>query len=155
MKLHTKIVIGLVAGAIAGTTANALAPGAPWVKWFAANIAGPVGQIFLRMLLMTIVPLVFASLTLGVAGLGDIRKIGRVGARTIVFFLVSTAVAATIGLILVNLVRPGEGLDPGLREELMLTYRSQAEGLQAGGGGKFGGKHGRGDNRELAFAFHG
>src|SRR5207253_57525 len=62
------------------------------VQWVGNNVAGPVGQIFLRMLLMTIVPLVFASLTLGVAGLGDIRKIGRVGGRTIAYFLVSTAI---------------------------------------------------------------
>src|SRR5438034_3794455 len=132
--------------------ANAFATGAAWVawtgipadwaadkvQWVGNNIAGPVGQIFLRMLLMTIVPLVFASLTLGVAGLGDIRKIGRVGGRTIAYFLVSTAISATIGLILVNLVQPGVGLDPALVKELLETYRAQAQGLQAGGGGKFG-----------------
>ena len=152
MKLHTKIITGLIAGATVGISANAFAMGAGWVawagipaepaervvRWIGNNLAGPVGQIFLRMLLMTIVPLVFASLTLGVAGLGDIRKIGRVGVRTIAYFLVSTAISATIGLILVNLVRPGDGLDAGIREQLMTTYRSQAEGLQAGGGGKFG-----------------
>ncbi len=152
MKLHTKIIIGLVSGASAGIVANAFATGAHWVawtgipaewaadkvQWVGNNIAGPVGQIFLRMLLMTIVPLVFASLTLGVAGLGDIRKIGRVGGRTIAYFLVSTAISATIGLILVNLVQPGVGLDPALVKELLETYRAQAQGLQAGGGGKFG-----------------
>ena len=152
MKLHTKIIIGLIVGATVGVVANAFATGAAWVAWIGVpaeaagpvvrwvgnNLAGPVGQIFLRMLLMTIVPLVFASLILGVAGLGDIRKIGRVGTRTIAYFLVSTAISATIGLILVNLVRPGDGLDPAIREQLMTTYRSQAEGLQAGGGGKFG-----------------
>ena len=152
MKLHTKIIVGLVSGAAVGIVANAFAVGADWVawigipaekaadkvQWVGKNVAGPVGQIFLNMLLMTIVPLVFASLTLGVAGLGDIRKIGRVGARTIAYFLVSTAVAATIGLILVNLIRPGDGLDAGIREQLMTTYRSHAQGLQAGGGGKFG-----------------
>ena len=152
MKLHTKIIIGLLSGASVGIVANAVATGADWVAWIGIpaeraadkvqwvgnNVAGPVGQIFLRMLLMTIVPLVFASLTLGVAGLGDIRKIGRVGGRTIAYFLVSTAISATIGLALVNLVRPGVGLDPALVKELLATYRAQAQGLQAGGGGKFG-----------------
>jgi APA family basic amino acid/polyamine antiporter len=71
-----------------------------------------VGRIFLRLLIMTVVPLVFASITLGIAGLGDIRRVGRVGARTIVYFLVSTAVAATVGLLLVNLIRPGKGSTP-------------------------------------------
>ena len=152
MKLHTKIIVGLLSGAGVGVVANAFATGADWVAWIGIpaewaaprvqwvgnNVAGPVGQIFLRMLLMTIVPLVFASLTLGVAGLGDIRKIGRVGGRTIAYFLVSTAISATIGLILVNLVQPGVGLDPALVKELLETYRAQAQGLQAGGGGKFG-----------------
>ncbi len=138
MKLHTKIVLGLVLGAVCGLAANAFAAQAAWVRWIADNIAGPVGQIFLRMLLMTVIPLVFTSITLGVAGIGDIRKVGRVGARTITYFLFSTALSATLGLVLVNLARPGEGLAPAVREQLMATYRSQAEGMQAVGGARFG-----------------
>jgi DAACS family dicarboxylate/amino acid:cation (Na+ or H+) symporter len=138
VKLHTKIVLGLVLGAAAGITANTLAAGADWVRWIGDNIANPVGQIFLRMLLMTVVPLVFASITLGVAGLGDIRKIGRVGGRTLGYFLLSTVLSAILGLFLVNFFRPGEGLSPELREQLMSTYRSQAEGLQAAGTTRFG-----------------
>lgn len=138
MKLPTKIVLGLACGATCGIAANVFAPGAAWVKWLGDNVASPVGQIFLRLLIMTVIPLVFASITLGVAGLGDIRKVGRVGARTIGYFLVSTAIAATLGLLLVNVVRPGEGLDPAVREQLMVTYRAQAQGMQAGGGTRFG-----------------
>lgn len=138
MKLHTKIILGLVLGATAGIMANRFAGDAAWVAWVGKNIAGPVGQVFLRMLLMTVVPLVFASITLGVAGLGDIRKVGRVGARTIAYFLLSTLLSATLGLILVNVFQPGAGLDPALREQLMTTYRSQAEGMQAGGVTTFG-----------------
>lgn len=132
MKLHTKVVLGLILGGTAGVLANVLAPGAPWVKWVGDNLAQPVGQIFLRMLLMTVVPLVFCSLTLGVAGLGDIRRVGRVGGRTIAYFLVSTALSAALGIILVNLVHPGSGLDPTVRAQLMATYQSQAQGIQAG-----------------------
>jgi DAACS family dicarboxylate/amino acid:cation (Na+ or H+) symporter len=138
MKLHTKILLGLILGAVAGVSANQLAAGAEWVRWLADNVANPVGQVFLRMLLMTVVPLVFASITLGVAGLGDIRKLGRVGAKTLSYFLVSTTISAVIGLALVNLVRPGDGMDPVLREQLFETYRGQAEGLQAGGPAAFG-----------------
>jgi DAACS family dicarboxylate/amino acid:cation (Na+ or H+) symporter len=138
VKLHTKIVLGLVLGATAGVAANRFAAGAAWVVWIGDNVAGPVGQIFLRMLLMTVVPLVFASITLGVAGLGDIRKIGRVGGRTLLYFLLTTSVSATLGLVLVNVFRPGEGLSDALREQLMATYRSQAEGMQAAGTTKFG-----------------
>ena len=138
MKLHTKIVLGLVLGAAAGIAANTLAAGAPWVRWIGDNVANPVGQIFLRMLLMTVIPLVFASITLGVAGLGDIGKIGRVGAKTLAYFVVSTALSATLGLILVNVFQPGVGLAPEVREQLMATYRSQAQGMQAAGTTTFG-----------------
>ena len=138
MKLHSKIVLGLVLGAASGIAANTLAPGAAWVRWVGDNVAGPVGQVFLRMLLMTVIPLVFTSITLGVAGIGDIRKVGRVGIRTLVYFLLSTALSAAIGLVLVNLFRPGAGLAPDVREQLMATYRSQAQGLQAAGSTRFG-----------------
>ncbi len=138
MKLHTKIVLGLLVGAACGLSANAFAADAGWVRWIGDNLAGPVGQIFLRLLLMTVIPLVFTSITLGVAGLGDIRKVGRVGARTLAYFVLSTALSATLGLFLVDLVRPGEGLPPAVREQLMTTYRAQAAGIQAGGGTRFG-----------------
>ncbi|MGH7700182.1 MAG: dicarboxylate/amino acid:cation symporter [Gemmatimonadales bacterium] len=138
MKLHTKILLGLALGAAAGVAANTFAAGAAWVTWLGNNVAAPVGQIFLRLLLMTVIPLVFASITLGVAGLGDIRRVGRVGARTLAYFLMSTAISAVIGLTLVNLIEPGAGLAPEVREELMATYRSQAEGMQAAGTTRFG-----------------
>src|SRR2546422_5500379 len=107
------------------------AAAAPVVRWISDNVAGPVGQVFLRMLLMTVIPLVFTSITLGVAGIGDIRKVGRVGARTLVYFLLSTALSAAIGLVLVNVFRPGVGLSPDVRAQLMATYGAQAAGLQA------------------------
>jgi len=138
VKLHTKIVLGLALGAACGIAANQLAPGAAWVRWAGDNIANPVGQIFLRMLLMTVIPLVFTSITLGVAGIGDIRRVGRVGARTLIYFLLSTALSAAIGLVLVNWFRPGVGLAPEVREQLMTTYRAQAQGLQAAGTTHFG-----------------
>jgi len=138
VKLHNRILLGLVLGAGAGVAAHFWAREAGWLAWFNDNLANPVGQVFLRMLLMTVIPLVFASITLGVAGLGDLRKVGRVGGRTIAYFLVSTAISAVIGLVLVNLASPGAGMDPTVRERLVETYRSQAAGLQAAGGSRFG-----------------
>ncbi len=114
------------------------AAAAPVVRWISDNVAGPVGQVFLRMLLMTVIPLVFTSITLGVAGIGDIRKVGRVGSRTLAYFLISTALSAGIGLALVNVFQPGAGLPPEVREQLMTTYRAQAQGLQAAGTTHFG-----------------
>ena len=127
MKLHTKILLGLVIGATLGVAMNVLLGGRhPTVEFLNKYIAGPVGQIFLRMLFMIVVPLVFASISLGVAGLGDIRRVGRVGSKAIGYFLVTTAIAATLGLFVVNTVRPGTRLDPAVRADLLRTYAQDA-----------------------------
>jgi dicarboxylate/amino acid:cation (Na+ or H+) symporter, DAACS family len=127
MKLHTKILLGLLIGAAIGITANQTLGGAhPFVAGINKYLAGPVGQVFLRLLFMVVIPLVFASISLGVAGLGDIRRVGRVGAKAIVYFLLSTALAATLGLIIVSIIRPGEQLDPAVRQELLQTYATDA-----------------------------
>jgi DAACS family dicarboxylate/amino acid:cation (Na+ or H+) symporter len=129
MKLHTKILLGLLIGAVIGITANQTLGGThPTVETVNTYIAGPVGQIFLRMLFMIVIPLVFASIALGVAGLGDLRRVGRVGTKAITYFLLSTALAATLGLIAVAVIRPGDGLDPATRENLMQTYATDASG---------------------------
>src|SRR5687767_1386963 len=123
MKLHTKILLGLLVGAVLGITANfALGGTYPVVVGITTSVAGPVGQIFLRMLFMIVVPLVFASISLGVAGLGDLRRVGRVGGKAIAYFLVTTALSATLGLIAVNIFRPGDRLDPAVRTQLLETY---------------------------------
>ena len=126
MALHTKILLGLLIGAAAGVASNLTAHDSPTLRWVVDNVAQPVGQIFLRLLFMVVVPLVFASVTLGVASLGDLRRIGRVGVKTLLLFLATTAIAVCLGLILVNLVRPGESLDPAIRTALMAEYSSEA-----------------------------
>ena len=124
--LHTKILLGLLLGAAAGVAANSIARDSPRLDWIVNNIAQPVGQIFLRLLFMVVVPLVFASVTLGVASLGDLRRIGRVGGKTLLLFLATTTLAVTVGIALVNLIGPGYALDPGIRTELLAEYSSQA-----------------------------
>ncbi|HEX7118231.1 MAG TPA: dicarboxylate/amino acid:cation symporter [Longimicrobiales bacterium] len=126
MALHTKILLGLVLGAAAGVICNALWKDAPALAWVVDNVAQPVGQVFLRMLFMVVVPLVFTSLALGVAGLGDIRRVGRIGGKTLGFFVATTAVAAAIGLVLTNLVEPGGALDPAVRTALLEAYATDA-----------------------------
>jgi len=138
VKLHTKIAIGLVAGALAGGGANALFPDAAWVKFVSDNIAYPVGQVFLRMLFMTVVPIVFTSIALGVAGIGDVKTLGRLGGRAMGYFALSTLLAATIGLTLVNTIRPGGGLPEQTRNELMEQFSGGASDLAISGPSDFG-----------------
>lgn len=127
MKLHTKILLGLVVGAVVGIAANQILGGDHAAVAFVNKyIAGPAGQIFLRLLFMIVIPLVFASITLGVAGLGDLRRVGRVGGKAIGYFLASTALAATLGLIAVSIVRPGEQIDRVTAEELRTEFAGDA-----------------------------
>ena len=133
--LHQKILVGLVLGAIAGTGANAIASRSgdakTAVEFLADGIAHPVGQVFLRLLFLVVVPLVFASLATGVANLGDLRKLGRIGARTMAFFFLTTAFSALLGIVLMEVFRPGTGFDAATRETLMRTFAGDAAKYQA------------------------
>ncbi len=131
---HTRILIGLVAGATLGCTLNALfvEPGPPvktpdWLTWIINNITEPFGRVFLNLLIMTVIPLVFSSLAVGVAKLGDVSKLGRMGARTFGYFLITSATAAVIGLTLVNLVKPGAHLSEDTVAQLKEAYGGTAE----------------------------
>jgi DAACS family dicarboxylate/amino acid:cation (Na+ or H+) symporter len=124
--LHLKILGGLASGAVAGGAANVLWRDAPWLEWAVENVAQPAGQVFLRMLFMVVVPLVFTSLVLGVTGLGDVSRLGRLSVRTFGLFLATTLAAGTLGLVLVNLVAPGDAIDPAVRAGLMEQFQGQA-----------------------------
>jgi DAACS family dicarboxylate/amino acid:cation (Na+ or H+) symporter len=91
LALHTQIFIGLTAGLVAGLLVNIFFPNDETVKWVAKEIAYPIGQVFLRLIFMVIVPLIFSALVLGVADLGDVKKIGRVGIKTLLFTVVITS----------------------------------------------------------------
>ena len=106
LALHWKIIIGMVLGVVYGLIANQLG----WVD-FTNDWIKPWGKIFVNLLKLIAVPLVFASLIKGVASLSDISKLSRIGGKTIAIYLVSTVIAVTIGLLLVNTVKPGEGFD--------------------------------------------
>jgi DAACS family dicarboxylate/amino acid:cation (Na+ or H+) symporter len=127
MKLHTKILLGLVVGLVLGITVNLTVGTAhPTVEWVNTYLAVPVGQIFLRMLFMVVMPLVFASIALGVAGLGDIRRVGRIGSKAIGYFFVTTVLACTLGLVIVNIARPWERVAPETRTALMERFSKDA-----------------------------
>lgn len=124
---------------MAGLAANWLFGGSEWLRWTVTNVARPVGQLWLRSLIMIVIPLVFASLTLGVAGLGDIRKVGRIGMKTLAYFLLSSTLATIIGLAILNIVKPGEGIPEETRLELMANFGEAADAkAEAAEGATFG-----------------
>ena len=129
--LHTKILIGLLAGVISGVIANQLGKSlgkgfSDQVDWTIANFTAPIGTLFLSLLLMIVVPLVFASLVVGVAGIGDVRKLGRVGLRSFGYCLVLSTISVAIGLVLANTIQPGKRIDPAVAAKLQDDYKTQA-----------------------------
>jgi Na+/H+-dicarboxylate symporter len=134
-KRHWQILAGIVLGLGYGVASVELG----WHE-FTADWIAPWGVIFLNLLKIIAVPLVVLSLVAGVASLGNLADLSRIGGRTIVFFLATTIVAALIGLAAVDLVRPGRSLPPQVRESLVETYRQEVtdratQAQQVGGSG--------------------
>lgn len=125
LALHTKILIGLLVGVIGGLAINWTLGGSdPRVTWIVTNITQPVGTVFLNLLLMIVVPLVFASLVVGVAGIGDIRKLGRIGLKSFAYCLVISAISVVIGLTLANTIRPGDRIPEATAIQLQEKFGS-------------------------------
>ena len=111
MQLHTKILIGLVLGALLG----------PLMGEWALKLE-PFGQAFIRLLIMIVIPLVMASLIIGTASLGDLKKLGRIGLKTVGYYLVATALAVSLGLVVGTALAPGSSLDEDVKTELLAEY---------------------------------
>ena len=121
LALHWKIIIGMLLGVVYGLIAAQLG----WID-FTNNWIKPWGVIFINLLKLIAVPLVFASLIKGVSSLSDISRLSRIGSKTIGIYLISTFIAVTFGLLLVNIVQPGKSFSKEKRIELKEQYASKA-----------------------------
>ncbi|HSX65057.1 MAG TPA: cation:dicarboxylase symporter family transporter, partial [Pseudoxanthomonas sp.] len=119
MPLHWKMGIGFVVGALAGIIANLYFADAAWLATVTTYITDPIGQLFLRLLFMLVIPLVFSALVLGVVEIGNPQSLGRIGIKTLLWIMLVTTLAVTIGLITVNLFQPGVGLPEDVRAALI------------------------------------
>ena len=127
MPLHTKILIGLAVGVLGGLAVNWTLGGSdPRAVWLVSNITQPIGTLFLSLLLMIVVPLVFSSLVVGVAGIGDIRKLGRIGLKSFAYCLIISAISVVIGLVLANTIRPGERISEDVAAQLKAKFSGGA-----------------------------
>lgn len=124
-QLHWQIIIGLVLGLGYGILAAANGWGQFTSDWIA-----PFGDIFMALLRLIAVPLVLASLITGVASLSDLKKLSRIGGKTIGIYIATTAIALIIGLGLVNVLKPGESVPPEMRQQLQEQYADEAESGQ-------------------------
>lgn len=108
--LQWQMLGGFALGLALGLMVHFAAPGAPWVRTVTTYVTGPIGQIFLRLLFMLVIPLIFSALVIGVADMGEIRALKRVGLRTLVLTTVVSAIAVLVSIAWVNLLRPGKGV---------------------------------------------
>ena len=123
LELHWKIIIGLVLGLLYGIFAASQG-----LANFTNDWVAPFGKIFLNLLKLIAVPLVLSSLITGVASLSDTKKLSRIGGKTITIYVLTTAVAVTIGLISVNILQPGDTVPEDMKTKLQETYKSAASG---------------------------
>lgn len=130
--LHVLMLAGFAIGLAAGLYVNMnVGPDTPWVQWLTSNVTGPLGQIFLRLLFMLVLPLLFSALVVGIAEMGDLTALGRVGWKTLAMTVVISTIAVLIGLVMVNYFRPGDGVDPALAQQLLADGAEGAQGIIA------------------------
>lgn len=126
-RLPLRILLGLVVGMGAGLILNGtLGGGSSFIQWVVRNITDPIGQLFLRLLLMIVVPLVFSSLIVAIAGIGDVRKLGRIGLKSFSYCLGISAISVVIAIALANLILPGKKISPHVAAQLQERYRTDA-----------------------------
>ena len=134
--LHVKILIGAVLGVVAGVICERIADGGSAafndrLQWVIKYITGPIGAIFLRMLMMLVAPLLCAALVLGVSELGDLKRLGRIGVKTLAYTVVVSAIAVMLGIFMVNTIKPGAGIDDATRMRIIEQSKSQRLAVKA------------------------
>ena len=134
MALHTKMLIGFVVGLGGGLLIHwFVGSDTPWVQWLMTWVTQPVGKIFLRLLFMLVIPLLFSALVVGIAEMGDIRSLGRVGWKTLAYTVIVSSIAVVIGITLVNLFKPGAGVAPDVAQQLLQDASENAQKIVASG----------------------
>jgi len=126
ISLQMKMLIGFLVGLGAGLVVNMTQPGAAWVETVTTYVTGPIGQIFLRLLFMLVIPLLFSALVVGIAEMGDVRSLKRVGIKTLVFTVALSSIAVVLALLVTNLFEPGAGVDRALAQQLLVDARENA-----------------------------
>ena len=126
VSLQMQMLIGFVVGLALGLFVHLTQQGAPWVDVVTTYVTGPIGQIFLRLIFMLVIPLLFSALVVGIAEMGDVRSLKRVGFKTLFFTIGISAIAVVLALAVVNIFQPGAGVDPVLAQTLLADAREGA-----------------------------
>jgi proton glutamate symport protein len=138
LKASTQILLAMVAGILLGLLLGYLSSAPQYEDTTYAKAADSllakldfVGRLFIRLLKMIIIPLIVASLVSGVASLGDARSLGRLGGKTFLYYMSTTVLAVAVGLVLVNVIRPGERFDPDKAPTTMVAAESEPPSISS------------------------
>jgi Na+/H+-dicarboxylate symporter len=134
LSLPARVLIGFVGGSVAGAAAfwwTQHGGEAGVVSVIVDSIAQPAGQLFLKFLKMLVLPLMFSALVVGVTEIGDIASLGRIGWRMLFYTALLTSIAIGVGLLVINLVQPGVGFDPAIRDSLLAANTQAAHEITA------------------------
>jgi DAACS family dicarboxylate/amino acid:cation (Na+ or H+) symporter len=130
LPLHWKMAIGFVSGLLLGMAVHYGVPAdAAWVQTLTKYVTQPFATLFLTLIFMLIVPLLFSALVVGVSEMGDIRALGRIGWRTLAYTIMLSGIAVLLGLVLVNLFKPGAGVEPALAQQLLVEGSERAQAI--------------------------
>ena len=133
LSLQWKMLIGFLAGLILGLIAYSTQRDAAWVEFVTTYVTTPIGQIFLRLLFMLVIPLLFSALVVGIAEMGEVRSLKRVGIRTLVYTVIVSAIAVAVSLLVVNLLQPGAGVDKAAAAEMLQQSAGRASEIVQSG----------------------
>lgn len=127
--LQWQMLAGFLLGLILGLIVYATSQDAGWVEFVVKYVTAPIGQLFLRLLFMLVLPLLFSALVVGIAEMGEIRALRNVGLITLVYTVVVSAIAVAISLAVVNLLQPGGGVDPATANAMIGDAKAGAAGI--------------------------
>ena len=131
ISLQWQMLIGFLVGLTLGLIANAGADPA-WAEWISTYVTGPIGQIFLRLIFMMVIPLLISALIVGIAEMGDISALKRVGLKTLAFTVVVSGIAVVLALAVTNYFQPGVGVDQAQAQEMLDNARQGAGAILSG-----------------------
>ena len=126
LELQWQMLIGFLVGLIAGLLVYSTQRDAAWVDTFTTYVTQPIGQVFLRLLFMLVIPLLFSALVVGISEMGEIKSLKRVGLRTLGYTVVVSAIAVAVSLAVVNLLQPGAGVDRAAASQMLQDSAGRA-----------------------------
>jgi Na+/H+-dicarboxylate symporter len=126
LELQWQMLIGFLVGLIAGLLVYSTQRDAAWVDTFTTYVTQPIGQVFLRLLFMLVIPLLFSALVVGISEMGEIKSLKRVGLRTLAYTVVVSSIAVAVSLAVVNLLKPGVGVDRAAASQMLQDSAGRA-----------------------------